>query len=89
MLLLAEACEKLNIKPDINIIIAGKRHHVRLFPKIPENGNRQQNCAAGTVVDNDIVHPTDLDFYLISHAGIKGTSRPTHYNVLLNESGFT
>jgi len=28
-------------------------------------------CAAGTVVDQQICHPTEFDFYLCSHAGIQ------------------
>lgn len=28
-------------------------------------------CAAGTVVDQKICHPTEFDFYLCSHAGIQ------------------
>jgi eukaryotic translation initiation factor 2C len=34
------------------------------------------------VVDSKIVHPVEYDFYLNSHAGIQGTSRPAHYHVL-------
>ena len=45
-------------------------------------------CAQGTVVDTDICHPTENDFYLVSHAGLQGTSRPVHYHVLLDENGF-
>ena len=30
-------------------------------------------CAAGTVVDQRICHPTEFDFYLCSHAGIQVT----------------
>lgn len=53
----------------------------RFFP-MPGNGDRRSgNCFAGTVVDRDVTHPTDHDFYLLSHAGILGTSRPAHYSV--------
>ncbi|GLT80816.1 hypothetical protein SLA2020_522340 [Shorea laevis] len=43
----------------------------------------------GTVVDTDICHPTEFDFYLNSHAGSQGASRPTHYHVLSDENRFT
>lgn len=39
-------------------------------------------------MDRDVAHPTEFDFYLQSHAGILGTSRPAHYNVLLDENNF-
>lgn len=44
--------------------------------------------ATGTLIDRDICHPTEFDFYLNSHAGIQGTNRPCHYHVLLDESKF-
>ena len=45
-------------------------------------------AVAGTLVDRDICHPTEFDFYLNSHAGIQGTNRPCHYHVLLDENKF-
>ena len=44
---------------------------------------------AGTVVDQGINHPTEGDFYLLSHEGIQGTSRPCHYQVLWDDSQFS
>jgi hypothetical protein len=83
------ACQKLGIKPTITLIIVGKRHHVRLFPCKENEADRSGNCVAGTVVDSDVVNPVEFDFYLLSHGGILGTSRPAHYNVLLDENKFT
>jgi eukaryotic translation initiation factor 2C len=37
------------------------------------------------VVDREITHPTEVDFYLVSHASIRGVSRPTKYRLLWND----
>jgi eukaryotic translation initiation factor 2C len=84
-----DACAKLGFKPAITLIVVGKRHHVRFFPRNENEGDRSGNCVAGTVVDSDVVNPVEFDFYLLSHGGILGTSRPAHYNVLIDENKFT
>ncbi|ESQ51256.1 hypothetical protein EUTSA_v10016181mg [Eutrema salsugineum] len=78
--------------PRITFVIVQKRHHTRLFPA--QHGNRETtdrsgNILPGTVVDTKICHPTEFDFYLNSHSGIQGTSRPAHYHVLYDDNGFT
>ena len=83
-----EACKDTGIDPTITVIVVGKRHHVRFFPA-PNVADRSGNCPAGTVVDTDVVHPTEFDFYLQSHGGLLGTSRPAHYSVLKDENKLT
>jgi eukaryotic translation initiation factor 2C len=83
------ACREFGVSPKITLIIVGKRHHIQFFPMSREGSDRSGNCCAGTVVDRDVTHPTDHDFYLQSHAGILGTSRPAHYSVLYDDSGFS
>ncbi|KAF8529210.1 argonaute-like protein [Hysterangium stoloniferum] len=80
---------KDQLVPKLTVIVVGKRHHVRFFPTSKADSDNSGNCRAGTVVDREISHPTEFDFYLQSHAGLLGTSRPSHYNVLLDENNFT
>ncbi|KAI8898406.1 Piwi domain-containing protein [Globomyces pollinis-pini] len=80
-----DALDKKNSKAKLNFTVVQKRHHLRLFPT-DRNKDRSENCNAGTVIDNEIVHPTEFNFILQSHSGIQGMSRPTIYTVLLNDS---
>ena len=50
--------------------------------------DRSGNAPAGLVVDRDIGHPIEFDFYLQSHGGLLGTSRSSHYSVLYDENTF-
>jgi eukaryotic translation initiation factor 2C len=86
--ILTAACVDLKINPKITVIIVAKRHHVRFFPKQPGDADRSGNCPAGTVVDQVVAHPTEFDWYLQSHGGLLGTSRPAHYNVLYDDNKF-
>ncbi|KAL6637130.1 hypothetical protein ACP70R_024702 [Stipagrostis hirtigluma subsp. patula] len=77
--------------PRVTFVVVQKRHHTRLFSenhRARELTDRSGNILPGTVVDTKICHPSEFDFYLCSHSGIQGTSRPTHYHVLFDENGF-
>ncbi|KVI07875.1 Argonaute/Dicer protein, PAZ [Cynara cardunculus var. scolymus] len=89
-----KACASLepNYQPPVTFVVVQKRHHTRLFANDHRDRNsidRSGNILPGTVVDSKICHPTEFDFYLCSHAGIQGTSRPAHYHVLWDENKFT
>ncbi|KAJ4786535.1 Argonaute family protein [Rhynchospora pubera] len=85
------ACKQLSpdYMPAITFIVVQKRHHTRLFPYDYRAADRSGNVPPGTVVDTQICHPTEFDFFLCSHAGIKGTSSPTHYHVLWDDNRFS
>ncbi|XP_074576149.1 protein argonaute MEL1-like [Curcuma longa] len=89
-----KACASLEegYLPPVTFIVVQKRHHTRFFPEDHRNKNstdRSGNILPGTVVDTKICHPTEFTFYLCSHAGIQGTSKPTHYHVLCDENSFS
>ncbi|CAF3642720.1 unnamed protein product [Rotaria sp. Silwood1] len=75
-----------NPLPRLTFIIVKKRHNTRFFTY---DGQRTDNVEAGTVIDVDITHPSEFDFYLCSQAAIMGTSRPALYHVLHDENGFS
>ncbi|KAG0503181.1 hypothetical protein HPP92_003253 [Vanilla planifolia] len=89
-----KACASLepNYQPPVTFVVVQKRHHTRLYTSNHKDRNstdKSGNILPGTIVDSKICHPTEFDFYLCSHAGIQGTSRPAHYHVLWDENNFT
>ncbi|XP_065215105.1 protein argonaute-2-like [Planococcus citri] len=87
-----QAFAKLETKPTLTFIIVQKRHHTRFFPSVDMSDYDRtkkvnyQNVRPGTVVDEKITHPTEINFYLVSHKSIKGTARPTKYHLLYDDS---
>ncbi|XP_016984986.2 protein argonaute-2 [Drosophila rhopaloa] len=79
------ACAQVGIKPKICCVIVVKRHHTRFFPNgEPSQYNKFNNVDPGTVVDRTIVHPNEMQFFMVSHQSIQGTAKPTRYNVIEN-----
>ncbi|CAG0885094.1 unnamed protein product [Darwinula stevensoni] len=87
-----QACKELEsgYEPKMTMVVVQKRHHTRFFPENPKDGTgKMKNVPPGTVVDDIITHPTEFDYYLCSHEGIQGTSKPTHYHVLYDDNNFS
>ncbi|GAA5976814.1 hypothetical protein JCM5350_007256 [Sporobolomyces pararoseus] len=71
-------------KPRLTFILTIKRHHLRAFDDSnPRAGTK--NIPPGTVIDSVVTDARAFDFYLASHQGIKGTTRPTRYLVLTDD----
>ncbi|KAI1608550.1 Piwi domain-containing protein [Exophiala viscosa] len=99
---LYEAFPAINVpKPKIVLICAVKRNQTRLFPDPvkskqahnPIIGRTKQgdneNPLPGCLVTDRITYGYGQDFFLVSQRAIQGTARPTHYNILVNEPGYT
>ncbi|XP_050538341.1 protein argonaute-2-like isoform X4 [Daktulosphaira vitifoliae] len=92
LMAIRRACMRLNpnYKPAITFVVVQKRHHTRFFPKNKlDMDGKFGNVPSGTIVDTHITHPTELDFYLCSHASIQGTSRPTKYHLLWDDNNLS
>ncbi|XP_077510193.1 protein argonaute-2-like [Amblyomma americanum] len=88
------ACKELSpnetYEPAITFIVVQKRHHTRFMPANDRDGvGKCRNVPPGTTVDSVVTHPLDFDFFLCSHFGIQGTSRPAHYYVVWDDSRFS
>ncbi|KAF7503682.1 hypothetical protein GJ744_003360 [Endocarpon pusillum] len=77
--------------PKVLLMCVLKRHATRFFPR-SGNDLRSENDQdmlgnpnCGLVVDQGVTYKDGYDFYLQSHAVIKGTARPAHYVVLVDE----
>ncbi|ERF75533.1 hypothetical protein EPUS_08438 [Endocarpon pusillum Z07020] len=71
--------------PKILLMCVLKRHATRFFPRSEDDRDVLGNPKCGLVVDQGVTYKDGYDFYLQSHAVIKGTARPAHYVVLVDE----
>ncbi|KAL3224401.1 hypothetical protein MRX96_026616 [Rhipicephalus microplus] len=88
------ACQEMSpnetYEPALTFIIVQKRHHTRFMPASDRDGvGKCKNVPPGTTVDSVVTHPLDFDFFLCSHFGIQGTSKPPHYYIVWDDSDFS
>src|SRR4051812_28166459 len=75
-------------RPQLTIVICGKRHHTRFYPTDAQGADHLGNPRPGTVVDQGVTAVYAFDFFLQAHGGLQGTTRPTHYYVVHDEIKF-
>lgn len=79
-------------KPAVTFIVVQKRHHTRFFPGKSGCGRddrRNNNVPPGLIVDTEITHPNETQFYLVSHQSIQGVAKPTKYCLLKDDSNIS
>lgn len=89
LMAIREACTSIepDYQPGVTYISVQKRHHTRFFcVNSNDQSGKSGNVPPGTTVDTTITQPSEYDFYICSHAGIQGTSRPSHYYVLWDDN---
>ncbi|GIZ47629.1 hypothetical protein CKM354_001071600 [Cercospora kikuchii] len=78
----------------VTAIVVGKRHHTRFFCADPSASYTERrgvngNAKPGLLVDKIITQPATQDgfqdFFLQSHAAIRGTAKSAHYIVIRND----
>ncbi|XP_044716018.1 piwi domain-containing protein [Hirsutella rhossiliensis] len=71
--------------PRLTIVVSVKRHQTRFFPTSSDAMSDSGNIRNGTVVDRGVTQARYWDFFLTAHHALKGTARPAHYTVILDE----
>ncbi|KAI4917316.1 hypothetical protein J4E90_003823 [Alternaria incomplexa] len=68
-------------------IVVTKRHHTRFYPtKEEDKEGKGGNCKPGTVIDTSVTSPYFKEFFLQSHSGLQGTTKPAHYFVVQDDA---
>lgn len=80
-----KACELCKCRPNITVLVGGKRHNTRFFPTSKVDCDQRNNCKNGTVVDRVITRPFYWEFFLQAQAPLQGSARSAHYVVIHDE----
>lgn len=72
-------------QPRLTVVVSVKCHQTRFYPRSTNDMSDSGNLRNGTVVDRGVTQARYWDFFLTAHHALKGTARPAHYTVLLDE----
>jgi len=73
-------------EPNITFVVAQSNHNIVQAPA-ERADSINNNVPSGTVVSNIFAGDYAFDFLLTSQGGLKGTSKPLYFKVLVNENG--
>mmetsp|Transcript_17320 Transcript_17320/g.48244 ORF Transcript_17320/g.48244 Transcript_17320/m.48244 type:complete len:943 (-) Transcript_17320:452-3280(-) len=81
----------LHINPELVYKVVQKRTRTRFASSRGEG--RYEKVPVGLVVDREVTdkmkdpnYPNYQNYYMVPHFGLKGTPKPAHYHVLINEA---
>eukprot|EP00210_Caulerpa_lentillifera_P007585 g7245.t1 len=88
-----QACSEMgdpgaDYNPRVTFITVQKRHYKSFFASDEKDTDSSGNLVPGSIIDSQICNPHGFDFYLLSHAGVQGTSKAALYSVLADENKF-
>uniref|UniRef100_A0A0R3RLR4 Piwi domain-containing protein n=1 Tax=Elaeophora elaphi TaxID=1147741 RepID=A0A0R3RLR4_9BILA len=70
----------------LTIVVMQAHSNYRIYPEYPRQGSAsQQNVPPGTIIDVDVVHPTQTEFIFVAHKSVMGTARPIRATVLVDD----
>ncbi|POW18526.1 hypothetical protein PSHT_05727 [Puccinia striiformis] len=81
----ADECKNTSKEKLTSLSLYCSSHRLRMSPD-SRCQDRSGNAPAGSVLDNRIGDPLLFDFFAQTQAGLQGTSRPTRYVILKDES---
>lgn len=68
---MVQSGSETKVEARVLFLVVQKRHHTRFFPTNSKFSDKNGNVLAGTLVDHTITHPTEFDFFLVSHQSIQ------------------
>ncbi|KAI1700875.1 piwi domain-containing protein [Ditylenchus destructor] len=73
-------------RPQVTIIVVQQQSNYRIVPVRVDSRDKakEQNVRAGTVVDEQVMHPVYTEFLLVGHHTIQGTARPSRCTVVVD-----
>ncbi|KAJ4847245.1 hypothetical protein Tsubulata_004656 [Turnera subulata] len=82
--------DRLRMSLPITVVVVLKRNQTRFLGEVMQGEQQLVTISAGTIVDSEICHPAEFDFYLCSNeVKQRLTRRPPRYHVLRDDNNIS